>query len=699
MRLICLLLVTFAFVSQGFSEVRVESPGGNLAIVFRIDDHGMPEWQVLRKGGVLLAWSPLGLTFREGSALRFRMLGSEARKHDETYELVVGKTKRARDHYRELEVNLEEPSAPRRRLNLLFRAYDDGAAFRYVLPEQDALGAFEIVKENTEFHFPVEMTAWAFHTDTFRSSFEGRYLPTTLGAIPETGMVNLPLTMQREDGVALAIAEADLTDYAGMYLRSLGRGVASGGAATSETGRGAKAPVAIRSAATASGGPALGVVLAPLPEEGGGEEGKRAGSGGSRVAVRGRTPFASPWRVLMVGDAPGRLIESTIILNLNPPCALDDVSWIKPGKAMFPWWPDFYCDRPGVPSALGFENQKCYIDFAAANRIPYLELEPPWYGPETDCIEHPEKYDITKPVPELRLPELLEYAKRAGEQGVSFFIWAHWRNVDRQADVAFPLYKSWGAAGVKIDFMNRDDQEMIRWYPMILKKAAANRLMVYFHGTSKPTGTQRTYPNLVTVEGVLGNEQNKVIDAITPEHTVTLPFTRMLVGPMDFTPGGFRNVTAAEFKPDYKRPRVMGTRCHQLAMYVVYESPLAMVSDDPAAYRGQPAFAFVGKVPTSWDETRAIDGEIGRYVTIARRCGADWYLGAMTDWTAREIRVPLEFLGAGRFEAEIYEDGPDADTRPVEVTILHKEVTSATTLTARLAKGGGLAVRFRKLES
>jgi alpha-glucosidase len=670
MRLVSLsvTIIGFACAASGFADVRVESPGGNLAIVFRIDDHGTPEWQVLRKGGVLLAWSPLGLTFREGSALRFRMLGSGTRGHDETYELVVGKTKRARDHYRELEVNLEESSPPRRRLDLLFRAYDDGAAFRYALPAQDSLKDFEIAKENTEFRFAVDMKAWAFHTNTFRSSFEGRYLPTTLSAIPETGMINLPLTMQRDDGVTLAIAEADLTDYAGMYLRGLPATSPGTGAP------GVKAPEAKR----------LGVVLPPLPDGGG-------------AAVRGQTPFASPWRVLMVGDSAVRLIESTIILNLNPPCALDDVSWIKPGKAVFPWWSDFYCDRPGVPSALGFENQKCYIDFAAGNKIPYLELEPPWYGPETDCIEHPDKYDITKPVPGLRLPELLEYAKRAGEQGVSFFIWAHWRNVDRQADEAFPLYKSWGAAGVKIDFMNRDDQEMIRWYPMILKKAAANRLMVYFHGTSKPTGTQRTYPNLVTVEGVLGNEQNKVIDAITPEHTVTLPFTRMLAGPMDFTPGGFRNVTAAEFAPDYKRPRVMGTRCHQLAMYVVYESPLAMVSDDPAAYRGQPAFAFVREAPTSWDETRAIAGEIGRYVTIARRSGGDWYLGSMTDWTAREIGVPLAFLGAGRYEAEIYEDGPDADTRPVEVTILRKEVTAATTLSARLAKGGGLAVRFRKL--
>jgi alpha-glucosidase len=655
MRLMCLLVVVVACASQGFSggpaePLPVEAPGGNLAIAFRLNAQQAPEWQVLRKGTVLLDWSPLGLTFREGRMQRFAVLDSRTRAHDETYTLVIGKTKQARDHYRELQVDLEETAPPRRRLTLLFRAYDDGAACRYVLPEQASLGTFEIVKEDTEFQFPADMKAWTLRTESFQHAYEGQFVPTTVGAIPETGLVCLPLTLQRDDGVTLAIAEADLTDYAGMYLRGLP-------------------------------GTALQAVLSPLLD-------------GSGAAVRGKTPFSSPWRVLMAGDAPGRLIESTIILNLNPPCALDDVSWIKPGKAIFPWWPDFYCDKPGVPSALGFENQKYYIDFAAESNFAYLELEPPWYGPETDCIEHPEKYDITKPVPELRLPELIEYGKKAG---VSLFIWAHWKNVDRQADTAFPLYKSWGAAGVKVDFMNRDDQEMVRWYHTILKKAAANRLMVLFHGAYKPTGTQRTYPNLITQEGVLGNEQNKVNKLITPEHTVTLPFTRMLAGPMDFTPGGFRNATAKEFAPDMKRPKVMGTRCHQLAMLVVYESPLLMVCDDPAAYRGQPEFAFVREVPTSWDETNVIGGEIGKKIIMARRSGSDWYLGAMTDWTARNIREPLGFLGPGRYEAELYQDGPDGDTRPTEVTILRREVTAADTLNARLAKGGGLAVRFRKI--
>jgi alpha-glucosidase len=250
---------------------------------------------------------------------------------------------------------------------------------------------------------------------------------------------------------------------------------------------------------------------------------------------------------------------------------------------------------------------------------------------------------------------------------------------------------------VKVDFMNRDDQEMVRWYHKILKKAAANRLMVLFHGAYKPTGTQRTYPNLVTLEGVLGNEQNKVIDWITPQHTVTLPFTRMLAGPMDFTPGGFRNVTAQQFAPNMKRPVVMGTRCHQLAMFVVYESPLTMVCDDPAAYRGQPGLEFIREVPTTWDETRVLNGEIGEYITIARRNGTDWYLGAMTDWTPRAMRISLAFLGKGEFAADIYQDGPGADTQPVETNILHRTVSADSTLAVRLAKGGGFAAWFKAL--
>ena len=648
--LFLLLLAPSAFC-QVSPSLHLNSPRGNISIDFRLDPEGAPQWRVSGSGGVLLTWSRLGLTLDKGRPLTsgFTLVDSSVTEHDETYPVVAGKTKLARDYFRELRVTLRESASPQRQLELVFRAYNDGVAFRYVLPVQPSVTAFGIIQENTQFHFAEDLKAWAFQINTFRSSYEGLYLPTMLSAIPDTGLVYPPLTLQRQDGVTMAITEAELTDYAGMYFRGMP-------------------------------GTALQVALAPRLNDG-------------NVCVRGRTPFPSPWRVIMIGEKPADLIESTIIENLNSPCALQDVSWIKPGKAIFPWWPNFFSDKPGVASKLSFENQKYYIDFAAENNMEYLELEPPWYGDETGCIEHPEKYDITKPVPELRLPELFEHARK---KNVGIFLWAHWENVDRQGDDAFALYKRWGAAGVKIDFMNRDDQEMVQWYHKTLKKAAEHRLMVYFHGAYKPTGTRRTYPHLLTQEGVLGNEQNKVTYLATPEHTVTIPFTRMLVGPMDFTPGGFRNATAAQFKPNYDRPMVMGTRCHQLAMFVVYESPLEMVCDDPSAYRNQPGLDFIRTVPTSWDETKAIDGQIGEYIVVARKSGDDWYLGAMTNWTAREIQIPLSFLGQGEYKAEMYRDGPDADKNPTQVATATKTVTARDSFSVRLAQAGGLVVRFRK---
>jgi len=643
--LLCLLSTT----CLGSPPVHVSSTNGKIGVDFRLQGKGIPQWKVTGPGGVILAWSSLGLTFLKGSALtsHLTMLSSEIVERNETYELVIGKAKKAIDNFRELRVHLRESVKPYRRLDLAFRAYNDGVAFRYILPLQKTVAEFDLTRENSEFRFPSDMKAWVFQINTFVSSYEGLYLLTTIDALPDTGLTYLPLTMQRADGLTLAITEAELTDYAGMYLRGLP-------------------------------GCALQVALSPLPGKNG-------------ICVQGRTPFSSPWRVLMIGEKPGDLIESTIILNLSSPCALEDVSWIKPGKAIFPWWPNFFCERPGLSGKMNFENQKCYIDFASDNNLEYLELEPPWYGDEGDCIAHPEKYDITKPISELQLPALFDYAK---SKNVRLFLWAHWDNVNRQADVAFPLFAKWGAAGVKIDFMNRDDQEMVRWYHMILQKAAKYHLMVYFHGAYKPTGIQRTYPHLVTQEGVLGNEQNKVTYLCTLEHTVTLPFTRMLAGPMDFTPGGFRNVTREQFKPDMDQPMVLGTRCHQLAMFVVYESPLEMVCDDPAAYRNQPGLEFIREVPSTWDETKVIEGKIGEEIVIARRSGEDWYVGGMTDWTARDVNISFAFLGKGEYQAKIFQDV--ADDRPTELTIVKKTVTAQSSISIHMAKGGGLAMRIQK---
>ena len=373
------------------------------------------------------------------------------------------------------------------------------------------------------------------------------------------------------------------------------------------------------------------------------------------------------------------------------PCALSNTSWIVPGKTVFPWWVNFKV-KPPVPSRMTTENQKYYIDFAAEIGDKYFEFEPPWYGPEQQAVDNPESLDITKPIPELDLPEILEHGR---QRGIGLIIRMHWKALRKQMHQALALYEKWGAKGIKVDFMDSDDQGMVNFYTQVVQKCAQHHLLVDYHGAYKPTGLRRTYPNNITREGVMGAEYNKVSKRITPLHNLTLPFTRMLAGPMDYTPGGFRNVSAEQFKIDCNQLMVMGTRCHELAKYVVYESPLMMVSDSPETYRGAVGTDFIRQVPTSWDETRVLAGEIGEYLVMARRQGRDWYVGATTKWTPRELEVPLNDLGNGSWEADVYADGPEAARTPTDVVHSQSTLQSSSTLKMALASGGGWVAHLR----
>jgi alpha-glucosidase len=408
-------------------------------------------------------------------------------------------------------------------------------------------------------------------------------------------------------------------------------------------------------------------------------------------AVRGRAPHESPWRVLMLGDEPGRLVESTLLLSLNPPSVVRDPSWIRPGKAAWDWWSGQVAEgvaNPGMNDA----TMKHYIDFASEMGFEYMLVDAGWYtkkpswGDDADTTA-----DITKSIPEIDLPGLVRYAR---ERKVGIIVWLHWIPARDQMDRAFPYYERIGVKGVKVDFMDRDDQEMVGFYHRILRKAAEHRLVVDLHGAYKPTGLARTYPNYLTQEGVLGGEYNKWSGRVTAKHNVTLPFTRMLAGPMDYTPGGFRNVTRDAFRPQDRLPLVMTTRAHQLAMYVVYDSPLQMVSDHPGAYRGEPGADFLRAVPASWDETRVIEGRIGEFILVARRRGREWYVGGMTNEAARTLRLPLDFLGRGAHRLTEYADGAGAAADPKQVTVSARRVRAGGTLTVRLAPSGGYAARF-----
>jgi alpha-glucosidase len=642
-----ILALPLARVGCASAAVAVASPDGKLSIEFELKSNPQPYlpgeriyYRVSYLGSTLLTDSPLGIDFKGAPPLDhdFGVVSSDHESHDSTWETVVGAQRKIPDHYNQLTVALRERRPPGRRLNIILRAYNEGVAFRYYLPKQDALDQFIISSEETAFCFARPVSAYALSLGHFDSPYEAPFRKVTLDQIKPTSIVGLPLLVQFPGGPSMALLEADLTDYAGMYVAGI------------------------------PGFPnALMSKLSPPPDR-------------SDEAVKGATPKATPWRVLMVNPRPAGLIESNYLtMNLNPPCALTDTSWIKPGKTSLFWWVGHYPYPVSFQAGENMETLRHYIDFSSQRHLEYVLFDDGWSTHE----------DIIHAVGGISIPDLVAYGR---EKGVRVLLWMPWTAVDKQLDEAFPLYEKWGVAGVKVDFMNRDDQEMVNFYDRVIKKAAQNHLIVDFHGAFKPTGLRRTYPNLISREAVMGLEYSLWSDRTTPEHDVTIPFTRMLAGPLDYAPGAFRNATRADFKPRGDEAVSQGTRAHQLALYVVFENPLGMVWGYPESYENQPGIEFLEVVPTTWDETRVLDGEVAEHIAIGRGKGNVWYLGALTNWDERDMELPLDFLSAGEYEAKIFADGPDANTVATSLKVSTTSVTATGKLRIHLASGGGAAV-------
>jgi len=654
---------TWADEPNANEAIVVDSPGGTIRVLFALRDfgeeNGVPTYRVLLRGKTLVEDSRLGLDFARSGPFRrnLQIAAVKRREHDQTYRLAVGKSSSARDCYREAVVVLEESAEPKRRLELTLRAYEDGAAFRYRVPKQPALAKFTITEEHSQFAIPGDAVAYALPLGSFTTPYEAYYNVTSLQKIKPDSLLGMPLLLKHPGGAWLALSEANLTDYAGMYLVRLERG--------SEDDR--KRSVLVSR-------------LSPWP-------------GHPDVKVKATAPHSSPWRVIMIADEPGRLIESNLIVNLNEPCAIADTTWIKPGKISFLWWNGYVAKGVGFEGGLNTATLKHYVDFCAEHGIEYCSLDGfqgAWYG---GPIRPTEPVDVTTAVPEIDLPEVLRYARA---NGVRIRAWVHWEALKPQLDKALATYEKWGLEGVMVDFMDRDDQEMVNWYRDVVEKAARHHLTVNFHGAYKPTGLRRTYPNLLTREGVLNLEYNKFPGSrgVMPEHEMIVPFTRMLAGPLDFHQGGFRHVTPSKFKPRNIAPLVVGTRARALASYVVLENHLPMVADYPAAYRGQTGIEFVASVPTTWDETRVLCAAVGDYITIARRSGQVWYVGSMTDGAPRQLSIPLRFLPKGTFTAEIYQDDSDAPNSPSRVIRQQTSVTSADEIAIKMSPAGGHVIRL-----
>ncbi len=655
-RLLIPFLIFYLLSQQLFAQsaIRLASPDGRMVFNFTII-RGIPVYSISFKEKLLIENSSLNLQLEGEGMLRKAIIIRPAviKEIKEGYTLTVGKTGRVNDHYRQAIISLQDQLNHDLKITIEARVFNDGVAFRYSFPKQTSITGFTILEERTQFRFTADPVIKALLLPNFTTSHEGLYTTAALSTIKEDTLIDMPALFQFPGKIYMAITEAALLDYAGMYL------VKHNGTIYSQ--------------------------LSPLP-------------GKQRTKANISLPHHSPWRVLLISDRVGALIESNIISSLNAPSAIKDLSWIKPGTTTFPWW-----NGTIIPDSIrggnNFETNKYYIDFCAANNIKYHSVVEygghEWYTNDGEGYQPGPNVEITKPVAGLDMKQICDYGKK---KGVGIRVWTHWKALYPKLDTAFALFEKWGLSGMMVDFMDRDDQEMVNIQTEILEKAARHHLHIQFHGAYKPTGLHRTYPNEFTREGAMNYEYDKWDTIITPDADLNIVFTRMLAGSTDYHLGGFRALPVSKFVVRNIRPYVMGTRCHMLAMYIVLENYLPMVADYPDAYIGQPGFEVIKKIPGTWDETRVLAAEVDQYVSIARRKNDDWFIGTITNNDARKINLDLHFLPKGEYRLEQYRDADDAGENANHLTKRVETITDHAVAELNLAAGGGSLIILTKLK-
>jgi alpha-glucosidase len=623
-----------------------KSPDGETTIALTAGDQ--VTYTVTHRGRTLLGPSPISMTLGDG-----RVLGRAARVTgtrntqviDSLRPVVAIKNATIRDRHAEVRVDFRGGYA------LEARAYDDGVAYRWVTSLPDSV---TVQAEEATFRFAGNQPSVVGLDSTFMTHQEPAWSPLTIDSIAGRKMALLPLLVDVGDGAKVAITESGLESYAGMYLQSAGPGTLRG---VFPQAAKAERPRNDRDVEVTEREPWL-----------------------ARTAGR----RAYPWRVMMVADADRELLESELVYKLAPQQRLTDVAWIRPGKVSWDWWNALNVRDVPFRAGVNTETYKYYIDFAAKYHIPYIILDEGWY----------KLGNLLEVTPGVDVPAIVKHGQ---EKGVGVILWVVWKTLDDQMQPALDRFRDWGVQGIKVDFMQRDDQKVVDFYWRTAREAASRHLTVDFHGAHKPAGLNRAYPNVLSFEGVKGLENDKWSTLVTPEHDVTLPFTRMLAGPMDYTPGAMINAQPRQFRAVFERPMSMGTRAHQLAMYVVYESPLQMLADSPSEYLREPeCMEFLAAVPTTWDETRALDGKVGESVLVARRKGDEWYVGAMAGTARRDLALDLSFLGDGTYTLDAWEDGPNADRNGMDYRKTSRSVTRTTRVELHLAPGGGYAARIRR---
>jgi alpha-glucosidase len=640
----CLLLFGGAALAQNSYDLR--SPDKRVEVRIRTA-HGVT-YDVLLNGVVLLGNCTLSLDVdHKVLGKDVKVTGAKERSVDNVLTPTVRqKFAKIPERFNEVRIQMDGGFA------VTFRAYNEGAAYRIEtsLPESQV----KVYSEEVAFRFPSNFVTFYPQEDSFFSHNERRYVPQRLSEIIPAFIATLPAVVDAGGGVKVALAESDLEDYPGLWLKG-------------------------------TGGNGLDGTFPPYPLKEKLERDRdfRVVESADYIAVTNGTR-TFPWRVIGIAPRDADLLTNQLVWLLEKPSLVDDTSWIKPGKVAWDWWNDNNVYGVDFKAGVNTQTYKYYIDFASKYGIPYIILDEGWY----------KLGNVLDVVPDVNIEELVAYGK---QKNVGVILWVVWKTLDDQLIPALDQYEKWGIKGIKVDFMQRSDQLLINYFYKVSRETAKRHMLVDFHGDQKPASMTRTWPNLISAEGVRGLEWSKWSADTEPEHNVTLPFTRMFLGPMDYTPGAMLNAQKAAFAPIFSRPMSLGTRCHQLAMYVVFESPLQMLADSPSNYLREPeAMEFLRAVPSEWDETKALDGKIAQYALVARRSGSDWYVGAMNNWTARDLDVDFSFLPDGNFQMDAYQDGVNADRFGSDYKLTRTQVSKTTKLKIHLAPGGGWAARLHQ---
>ncbi len=642
----------FIFLTLGIAfnlnakDYSVKSPDSSIEIKVKVAD--AISWSVAVDGNDVLKESTISIELADkvlGTTPKVRKT-STTNINSELSAVVPYKFKEMVDHCNELAISFKEGFA------LRFRAYDNGVAYRWEASLKDGI---EIINEVAGLNFNDGCSILFPEEVSLYSHYERAYVDTVLAGIGKGRFCSLPALVTTANGIKVGITETGQTNYPAMFLEGTGE--------DRLTALFPKVPVEIKMARDRT-------------EDILNEAEYIAATKGSR---------AFPWRCLMIAREDKELVENALPFILAEENVLEDASWIKPGTVAWDWWNANNIYGVDFKAGVNTETYKYFIDFAARFGINYIILDEGWSN-TTNLFEF---------MPGMDVHEIINYGK---SKGVDVVLWVLWKPLYENLEATLDKFKEWGAVGIKVDFMQRADQLMVNYYEEIAKAAAEREFLVDFHGAFKPNGLQRKYPNVVNYEGLRGNEHHKWADYITPAHNLTLPFTRMLAGPMDYTPGAMINHDARGFKINFDSPMSQGTRAHQSSMYVLYESPLQMFCDTPSNYLKEPGYVeFMVKIPTTWDKTVALEGKIKEYLVVARKSGDNWYIGGMTDWTPREFEISLGFLEEGKWQIEYLADGINAN-RHLADYVIKKEMVSGKSLKISMASGGGYVAILKKVD-